>query len=164
MGNAVLSIDPGVNGGAVIWTREGTPEVRGWARKGRYNYEHLSHVVNLLLDCVKEFDVGTIAIERPHHSAVKGGAFQSLLYNDMKQFTDRSKGKVKFSFIAPASMKKLVTGNGRADKKEVQASVREFFDNRNETLPNMKTEHEYDAAGIGIAHFRRRRSEKRESA
>ncbi len=55
-------------------------------------------------------------------------------------------------YIAPASVKKSVTGNGRASKEEVQMSILK-------KLPNLVFENEdqSDAVGIGLAYLCRKK-------
>lgn len=60
---------------------------------------------------------------------------------------------IPFDTIAPASVKKLVTGNGRADKKQVQESVRSLPLFSGVTFNNAD---ESDAAAVGYGYIIKR--------
>lgn len=55
---------------------------------------------------------------------------------------------------APGTIKKMITGNGRANKKEVQASIRKILGNRVKSEKNKKThfDNAADALAIALTH------------
>lgn len=152
----IIGIDPGVNGGMSIWRHDDSvPKIWGWTRnRNEYNHELMSRILQRMHQECDVFQVGTIVSERPWKGAMRGGEFQTCLFNDIKRYCQIH--SLKFEFIAPTSMKKKVTGSGKASKELVQAAVRDYFEMNDQTVPEMTTEHEFDATGMVIAHLRRR--------
>lgn len=64
------------------------------------------------------------------------------------------KSKVHVEEYAPGTIKKLITGNGRANKKEVQEHIRKILGNRVKSAKHKKThfDNEADALAIALTH------------
>ncbi|KKR44371.1 MAG: Crossover junction endodeoxyribonuclease RuvC [Microgenomates group bacterium GW2011_GWC1_41_20] len=64
------------------------------------------------------------------------------------------KTKIKVEEYAPGTIKKMITGNGRANKKEVQASIRKILGDRVTSEKNKKThfDNAADALAIALTH------------
>jgi len=65
-----------------------------------------------------------------------------------------SKTKVKVEEYAPGTVKKMITGNGRAKKKEVQIAVRKILGNRVKSEAHKKThfDNAADALAVALTH------------
>lgn len=65
-----------------------------------------------------------------------------------------SKGKVTVAEYAPGTIKKMITGNGRANKKEVQEHIRKILGNRVKSAKHKKThfDNAADALAIALTH------------
>lgn len=65
-----------------------------------------------------------------------------------------SKTKVHVEEYAPGTIKKMITGNGRANKKEVQESIRRILGNRVKSEKHKKThfDNAADALAIALTH------------
>lgn len=65
-----------------------------------------------------------------------------------------SKTKVPVFEYAPGTIKKMITGNGRANKKEVQAAIRKILGSRVKSAKHKKThfDNEADALAIALTH------------
>lgn len=63
-----------------------------------------------------------------------------------------------FDFIAPQSVKKVITGNGRADKLQVKIGLGNFIENYNDFVFNNYDES--DAAAVAVAYGIKMEQEK----
>ena len=65
-----------------------------------------------------------------------------------------SKAKVHVEEYAPGTIKKMITGNGRANKKEVQIAVRKILGSRVKSKAHQKThfDNAADALAIALTH------------
>jgi crossover junction endodeoxyribonuclease RuvC len=65
-----------------------------------------------------------------------------------------SKAKVHVEEYAPGTIKKMITGNGRANKKEVQEHIRKILGNRVKSEKHKKThfDNAADALAIALTH------------
>ena len=65
-----------------------------------------------------------------------------------------SKAKVHVEEYAPGTIKKMITGNGRANKKEVQEHIRKILGNRVKSEAHKKThfDNAADALAIALTH------------
>lgn len=65
-----------------------------------------------------------------------------------------SKAKVEVAEYAPGTIKKMITGSGRANKKEVQSAVRKILGNKVKSEKHKKThfDNAADALAIALTH------------
>jgi len=65
-----------------------------------------------------------------------------------------SKAKVEVAEYAPGTIKKMITGSGRANKKEVQLHIRKILGDRVKSEKNKKThfDNAADALAIALTH------------
>lgn len=65
-----------------------------------------------------------------------------------------SKAKVSVAEYAPGTIKKMITGNGRANKKEVQEHIKKILGNRVKSEKHKKThfDNAADALAIALTH------------
>lgn len=103
--------------------------------------------------------ISNIAVLSPEYIAVEdygfGGKFFNVEVAEMVgaiKYAVKEYGlKTKMLFIAPNTIKKIVTGNGRAKKKEVEKSVLEYLRTNNIELDFFKgkpSSHEFDSIAI----------------
>lgn len=62
-----------------------------------------------------------------------------------------SKSKIKIESYAPGTIKKTITGNGRAKKKEVQQAIRRILGNQVKSKAHQKTHFDNSADALAIA-------------
>lgn len=99
----------------------------------------------------------------------KGGRNKSasIVYTNMATgllYVIAGQQKVPIKEFVPGTVKKALTGNGRAEKEEVEEAVIEIVLNSAEEISSetLKTSHESDAIAIGITavkHFRENKEE-----
>lgn len=65
-----------------------------------------------------------------------------------------SKSKTKIESYAPGTIKKMITGSGRANKKEVQIAIRKILGNQVKSQAHKKThfDNAADALAIALTH------------
>ena len=71
-----------------------------------------------------------------------------------------SKSKVKVTEYAPGTIKKVITGDGRANKKDVQRSLRKMLGNHVKSKKHKKThfDNAADAIAVALTHAIRSKS------
>lgn len=62
-----------------------------------------------------------------------------------------AKRKIEVIEYAPGTIKKLITGNGRADKKDIQKSLRNVFGAKIRSRNHKKTHFDNSADGLAVA-------------
>jgi crossover junction endodeoxyribonuclease RuvC len=65
-----------------------------------------------------------------------------------------SRAKIKVVEYAPGTIKKTITGNGRANKKDIQKSVRKILGNHVKSKKHKKThfDNAADALAVALTH------------
>lgn len=68
-----------------------------------------------------------------------------------------SKSKIKVESYAPGTIKKMITGSGRANKKEVQQAIRRILGNQVKSRAHKKThfDNAADALAIALTHAKK---------
>lgn len=92
-------------------------------------------------------DISFFVFENYAYSAVGAIADLAELNGLYKKYISDA-GK-ETDVIAPATVKRIVGGNGRATKKEVADNIKNFVTNRNISFNNLD---ESDSAAVGIAY------------
>ncbi len=137
----VLGIDMGCPGGMVILTSNGDlGSVLYWKRiKARTDLAGLRKVVE---HAIETFGVQLVATERPGFWAdPRIGMAQREKQGVIRTICQER--SIKLVDYQPQTVKKAVTGNGRAKKEQVGRAVRQMFN-----LPT-DDEHVLDACAIG---------------
>lgn len=156
----VLGIDPGTaTTGYGIVTRKGdvlTAEQWGLIET---NKEHdpskrLRSIYKNMNSILGEHNPDVVAIEKIFFAtnaktAIRVGQAQGV----MLLSTSRYRAQV-FEY-APGTIKKMVAGSGRADKKQMQQSLRKVFGNRIRSKAKKKThfDNAADALAVALCHF-----------
>ena len=148
--NEMVSLDLGKNGGIAYWDfslplKESCYHVFGWNLGDFYLtskglYEIAIHVEDFLKE-----KRGDIIVEKPGRHL----PYQWVLYTDIKSLA--VKYKVGYYEYHPMTIKKIVTGNGKAGKEEIQEVLK-----GNLIIPDIEyTEHTYDAISTGYCHLKK---------
>jgi len=120
----ILGLDLGDPGGAVVLTPNGQfGAVLHWQRLGNMNLARLRRVVEHVIET---FDVEVVATERPFiggHARVTASQHKKA---SVVETICEERG-VRYVAYAPASVKKAITGNGRASKEQMMRAVRSLL-------------------------------------
>jgi len=158
----VLGLDPGTatTGFGVIDYEKEVLQVRKFGlietSKGNSPGKRLDSIFNELTDILKETKPDIVAIEKLFFAtnaktAIRVGQAQGVL------LLASQKQKVEVFEYAPGTIKKVVTGDGRADKKKVQKAVRSVLGNGVRSKPHKKThfDNAADALAVALCHFKK---------
>ncbi|QQS38465.1 crossover junction endodeoxyribonuclease RuvC [Candidatus Woesebacteria bacterium] len=115
--------------------------------------ERLYFIHNELRKIIEKHKPHVMAIEKVffatnRKTAIRVGQAQGVMLMAAAHF---SIAVVEYS---PMTIKKIVAGNGRADKKQVQKSVRDYLGNSIKSKPKKKThfDNEADALAVALCH------------
>ena len=108
-----------------------------------YAWENTKYLLDRIEEHIQEHRTFFI-VEKAHHRVPT----QWTQYKDVKRICE--KYDIKLVEYKTSHIKKMVTGNGRADKEMIQrtVSVSEFVNGANPS-----NEHEYDAIACGICYL-----------
>lgn len=114
---------------------------------------------------IKKFNPDVMAIEKLFFAtnaktAMRVGQAQGVM------LFSAAKSKIKVFEYAPGTIKKMVAGNGRADKKEVQKSLRKVLGAKIRSKKRKKThfDNAADALAVALCHaYKSRRAGEQES-
>jgi len=160
----ILGIDPGtattgygviqieeerfypVKYGLIETNKNGSPEKRLFSI-----YEQLNKIV-------QKYEPDELAIEKVFFAtnaktAIRVGQAQGVILLSAGYY------KIPVFEYSPMTIKKMVTGNGRAAKEDVQVSVRKYLGNGVRKVKGKKThfDNEADALAVAICHLFKRR-------
>ena len=131
----ILGIDPGTatTGYGVIETNgKGDFKVNNWGLietdKNGFKENRLEIIYKEILAIIKSYNPHVFAFEKIFFAtnaktAIAVGQAQGVL------LLAASKTKVEVVEYAPGTIKKMITGSGRANKKDVQRSIRKILGN-----------------------------------
>lgn len=138
----ILAIDPGTQGTGLAFTKLGSPEFKSEtieARKGIIGKEKLKCMAKDIMDIVNREKRDFIAIEDYGF----GGKFFNIEVAELVGMLLWNLRDVKIVFVAPNTVKKLVTGSGKATKSGMKKEIKNRYTEEGNT-----TVHEFDAVGI----------------
>jgi crossover junction endodeoxyribonuclease RuvC len=134
------------NTGVAIFDEQGTPvKVFSIKTTSKDNYGVRLKIIGKILQRYKKL--------YPPKELIIENAFTR--YNKATQVLYRLRGLVEYLFwdisqtgIAPTTMKKILTGSGKAEKSDVENSIRKLY-------PNIEIENDdqSDALGLGTTYF-----------
>ena len=143
----LVSIDTGHNFAVAFWHNGICEEVFETDMEGELFCESLTRILQIVRRVVEE-SRPEIACERPSRSM----PIQWIQYSDIRALADTY--KVGFFGYVPPTIKKHVSGNGRASKEEIRESVKNA-NVYNGSLPiDSMSEHEVDAIACGICYYK----------
>lgn len=156
----ILGIDPGTaTTGYGIVESDGNAKIRviSWGLietdKNGFKEKRLEIIYRQALSLIKKHSPDLFVIEKVFFAAnaktaIAVGQAQGVL------LLAASKKKVKVIEYAPATIKKVITGNGRAKKKEIQKAVRKILGNQVKSKAHKKThfDNAADALAVALTH------------
>jgi crossover junction endodeoxyribonuclease RuvC len=118
--------------------------------KNGYPPERLLDIHKQITKLIKEFKPDVMAIEKLFFfsnakTVMRVGQAQGVML-----FSAANK-KLKVHEYAPAMIKKVISGNGRADKKEVQKSLRKVLGAKARSRKKKKTHFDNSADALAVA-------------
>jgi crossover junction endodeoxyribonuclease RuvC len=152
----ILGIDPGTatTGYALINTSNKKVDVVDWGLietdKNNSLGLRLVNIYRKMSKLVKEHRPDLVAIEKIFFAtnaktAISVGQAQGVMFYCF------AVNKVEMFEYAPGTIKKVVAGSGRADKKDVQKALRAVFGNKVRSAKKKKTHFDDAADAIAVA-------------
>lgn len=159
-GMLIFGIDPGTatTGYGLVETDEkGNTKVLNWGLietdKDGIKEQRLEYIYTETLRLIKLHSPDLFAMEKIFFATnaktvIAVGQAQGVM------LLAASKSKVKVVEYAPGTIKKVIAGSGRANKKEVQKAVRKILGNRVKSEKHKKThfDNAADALAIALTH------------
>ena len=156
----ILGIDPGTattGYGLVESDGNGNTKVIDWGlietNKDGLKEKRLEFIYKETLSLLKTHSPDLFVIEKVFFAtnaktAIAVGQAQGVL------LLAASKGKVKVIEYAPGTIKKVIAGNGRAKKKDIQKAVRRMLGNKVKSKAHKKThfDNAADALAVALTH------------
>lgn len=155
----ILGIDPGTatTGYGLVNLGSGGVEVKTWGlietdkelqkeRRLDFIFEEIVRLIHFHKPDVFVFEKVFFATNAK--TAISVGQAQGVM------ILAAAKTKLPVFEYAPGTIKKIITGSGRANKKEVQKAVRGILGSRVKSVKNHKThfDNEADALAIALTH------------
>ena len=152
----ILGIDPGTatTGYGLVKVNSNKYKAIDWGlietEKNGDPSKRLESIFKQMHKVLKDYNPDIMAIEKIFFAAnaktaIRVGQAQGvMLYAAAKTKTD----VVEY---APATIKKVISGNGRADKKEIQKSVRKYLGTKVRSEKRKKTHFDNAADGLAVA-------------
>ena len=156
----ILGIDPGTattGYGLVESDGNGNTKVIDWGlietNKDGLKEKRLEFIYKETLSLLKTHSPDLFVIEKVFFAtnaktAIAVGQAQGVL------LLAASKGKVKVIEYAPGTIKKVIAGNGRAKKKDIQKAIRRMLGNKVKSKAHKKThfDNAADALAVALTH------------
>jgi len=153
----ILGIDPGTattGYGILEINEQGKSNVINWGLietdKNGFKEKRLQLIYQETLAIIKKYSPDLFVIEKIFFAtnaktAIAVGQAQGVM------LLAASKMKVKVAEYAPGTIKKVITGSGRANKKDVQKAVRRLLGNKIKSQKHKKTHFDNAADALAIA-------------
>lgn len=156
----VLGIDPGTattGYGVIEVKKEGVYETIGFdlieTNKDSSPEKRLLEIHKEMLKVFKEYEPDVMAIEKLFFAAnaktaMRVGQAQGIM------LLAAAKNKTEVYEYAPGTIKKTISGNGRADKREIQKHLRKILGNKVRSRPKKRThfDNAADALAVAVCH------------
>jgi len=143
----LISIDLGMNFAIAFWREGVCEEVLENNLEDMLHCDGLTRILQIIRKAVGE-SRPEIACERPSRSM----PVQWIQYSDIRALADMY--KVGFFGYVPPTIKKSVSGNGRASKGEIRESVRNANVCKDSLSIEDMSEHEVDAIACGMCYYK----------
>jgi len=155
----ILGIDPGTatTGYGILKVENGLFEVVDFGlietNKNGTPPKRLEAIYKQMLTIFKDFRPDVMAIERLFFATNAKTAMQVGQAQGVMIFS-AAKSKTQVVEYAPATIKKMISGNGRADKKEIQKSLRKILGAAVRSRPKKKShfDNAADALAVALCH------------
>lgn len=116
-------------------------------------HEWLTEGKRVVAELIRNLDPDVLAYEKTFIAKNRNTALLNVLADEIASLAERQ--GLKVVGIAPSSVKKRMTGNGRASKREVAEAVAAIYPELRAYLPNGKgsefRSHLFDAVAVGVA-------------
>lgn len=155
----ILGIDPGTatTGYGAVIVENGKAEALDWGLietdKTKTIYARLLTIHTRMVELLAEFKPNVLAIEKIFFAtnaktAISVGQAQGVM------FLAAANTDSKVFEYAPGTIKKMVAGDGRADKKVIQSAIREVFGARVRSAQKKRThfDNAADALAVALCH------------
>jgi crossover junction endodeoxyribonuclease RuvC len=143
----VLSLDLSLaNSGGCIFTKDGKPvTLFSIPTSSRLEQKDRLRIIGDYLQKIKDkYDIQTLVLENGFarfnistQALFKVAGMVCYIFSDIEQF-----------YYAPSSIKKVVAGNGRASKEDVEKSVMKYYPHL-----SIGNNDESDSVAVGLCHF-----------
>ncbi len=156
----ILGIDPGTatTGFGILKERDGGIDVLEWGlietKKEELPEARLGKIYEEMLSLLEKHKPDVLVMEKVFFSSnaktvIRVGQAQGVILLSAAAF------KTKVAEYAPGTIKKVIAGNGRADKIEMQKAVRKHLGNHIKSEKNKKThfDNAADALAIALCHI-----------
>lgn len=155
----ILGIDPGTatTGYGIINANNNVLDVIEWGlietEKNGEPGKRLNHIHLAMVGLLKKFEPEVVAIERLFFATNAKTAMAVGQATGVLIFT-AARHKKEVVEYAPMTIKKMVAGDGRADKKLVQKAVRDYLGAKVRSQKNGKThfDNAADALAVALCH------------
>ncbi len=155
----ILGIDPGTatTGYGIIKVKSRDYEVIDWGlietEKNGQPGDRLVDIVKQMSSIIREFSPDIVAIERLFFATNAKTAMRVGQAHGVMLYA-AAKSKTEVVEYAPGTIKKTVAGDGRADKKLVQKSVRKYLGAKVRSKKRKKThfDNAADALAVALCH------------
>jgi len=156
----ILGIDPGTatSGYGVVDVNKGITEVVGWGLietdKDGSTANRLEAIYKNTGEIIKNYTPDVFVIEKIFFAANAKTAIAVGQAQGVMMLT-ASRAKIKVVEYAPGTIKKMVAGDGRAKKKDIQKAVRRILGNKVRSEANKKThfDNAADALAVALCHY-----------
>jgi crossover junction endodeoxyribonuclease RuvC len=155
----ILGIDPGTatTGYGFLTVKGKSTTVENWGLietdKNGFKENRLEKIYKETSDLLKLYKPDVFVMEKIFFAtnaktAIAVGQAQGVL------LLAASKGKVRVEEYAPGTIKKMITGDGRAKKNEIQKAVRRILGNHIKSEAHKKThfDNAADALAVALTH------------
>jgi crossover junction endodeoxyribonuclease RuvC len=153
----ILGIDPGTatTGYGIVETKiKGVNKVINWGLietdKNSFKEKRLEIIYKETLNLIKNISPDLFVMEKIFFAtnaktAIAVGQAQGVM------LLAASKMNIKVVEYAPGTIKKIITGNGRAKKKDIQKAIRKILGNRVKSGAHKRTHFDNAADALAIA-------------
>lgn len=148
----ILSIDPGLNNiGYSIYNNSSKKIIKTseLTLKEKCLYKKLAISYQTFLNLFEQYSFKTFLFEKPTFIN-KGASGQNINFNLGTILSLAAINKCEIKSYAPKEVKKVVTGNGNADKNEVARKVANYFNLTN----NFSSNHASDSLAVLICFLK----------
>lgn len=156
MPQRILALDPGTRkmGVAVLQEGELLYHTVAVIRKHKSPHDTLKECRRVILRLVRDFTPHTLVVEKAFFANNRSSALLNVLVDEIRALA-RRKGLIVLGY-APSTMKKAITGNGRATKEEVARVVVSRFPqlkvylDQNRQWKDRHHQNMFDAVALGL--------------
>lgn len=148
----ILSIDPGLNNiGFTVYDSKNKQIIKTseLTIKEKDLYKKLAISYSFFLNLFKQYSFNVFTFEKPTFIN-KGLVSQNINYNLGTILSLAATNNCKIESFAPKQIKKIITGNGNADKNEVARGVSKYFKISNSFTSN----HSSDSLAVLICFLK----------